>query len=342
MERIMIGTSAYPDADVSLLREAGIGWVRHDFPLPFEDRLYGAVSAEYRRRKAEAEAWVARGVEVMGVSPGPGVATFAPNASGHMRSVWHDAMPEWFGEPGSERYLQCYQAVCQWLADDLRGIVSAWQIANELDIRQFAGPLSLRQAAELIRHGARGLKAADPAVFVGPNSGGAPEALFLYGRLYGDPGSPLDYCGVDQYYATWQPGGPESWDSRIAELWELTRAPVVINEWGFASAGEVMGEEERNLGVPNCQLRKWRFTWGLGHTPEGQAEFVRRAFDAFVAHRDHLAGLFFYRWEDQERCWQCGRPDCPVETAWGLVDLQGRPKPAFHAFREGVARLLAR
>ncbi len=340
MSDILIGTSAHPDADVSLLKEAGIEWVRHDFPMPFEEHLYGPVSDRYRRAREQAEAWVSRGISVMGVTPGPGVATFEADESGRMRSVWHDAMPAWFGGAGSDRYLRNYQAICQWLAEDLRGIVSAWQIANELDIPQFAGPLSLRQASELIVHGARGLKAGDPSLFVGPNSGGAPAALFLYGRLYGAPGSPLDYCGVDQYYATWQPGGPESWDRRLAELWELTGAPLAINEWGFSSAGEVADQAERALGVPNCQLRKWHYTWGPGHTQEGQAEFIRRAFDAFVAHRDHLAGLIFYRWEDQERCWQCGRPDCPIETAWGLVDLQGRPKPSFRAFKEGVARLL--
>jgi hypothetical protein len=52
-------------------------------------------------------------------------------------------------------------------------------------------------------------------------------------------------------------------------------------------------------------------------------------------------GVFFYRWEDQERCWACGSPDCPMETRWGLVDLEGKPKPAYHAFKEGVERLLA-
>ena len=46
-------------------------------------------------------------------------------------------------------------------------------------------------------------------------------------------------------------------------------------------------------------------------------------------HREMLLGAFFYRWEDQERCWQCGAPDCPAETAWGLVDKDGSPKPAF-------------
>ncbi len=120
----------------------------------------------------------------------------------------------------------------------------------------------------------------------------------------------------------------------------LTGAPIVVNEWGYASEGALMTEEELAQPGPNCQLRKWRHAWGPGHTPEGQAEFVRQAFEAFRAQRDVLAGVFFYRWEDQEQCWQCGSPDCPIETRWGLIDLKGNPKPAFYAFKEGVARLL--
>ena len=51
-------------------------------------------------------------------------------------------------------------------------------------------------------------------------------------------------------------------------------------------------------------------------------------------------GMFFYGWEDQEKCW-CGRADCPRETRWGLVDLSGRAKPGLHASQEGVQSLLA-
>ena len=71
------------------------------------------------------------------------------------------------------------------------------------------------------------------------------------------------------------------------------------------------------------------------------ARLVREAFDAFVSQKDALLGVFFYRWEDQERCWQCGSPDCPIETAWGLVDIEGNPKPAYGAFARGVASLTA-
>jgi hypothetical protein len=341
MSDMVIGTSALATADADLIRQAGIGWVRQGFGFPFADRVGGQVTEAYRKARAQAQAWRAKGLKVMGVSPLPVSSRYEADEAGRLTLKWTPRLPEWCGPIGSPRYFQTCQAACEWLADDLRGIVPLWQIANELDIEMFAGPLNPRQACQYITAAARGLKAADPALLVGHNPAGAPAAYFLCGRLFGRDDCLLDYCGIDGYYGTWAPGGPDNWARRIAELHDLTGAKVLVNEWGFASAGEVMTEAEAARGGPNCQLRKWRHTWGPGHTPEGQAAFVREAFDAFGSQRDVLLGVFFYRWEDQQACWQCGSPDCPIETAWGLVDLQGRPKPSFDAFREGVKKLRA-
>ncbi len=62
---------------------------------------------------------------------------------------------EWFGTLGSGEYCRNCRATCQWLADDLRGVVTLRQMANELGIEMFAGPLAPRQACELITAAAR-------------------------------------------------------------------------------------------------------------------------------------------------------------------------------------------
>jgi hypothetical protein len=338
---IMVGMSAYAEADTSLLRRAGIGWVRQGLGFPFADRVGGELTDAYRSRRAGIEKLVAGGMRVMGITPTPGIGTWAEDAAGSLRLEWRDHLPAWCGTPGSDEYLRAYEETCAWLAQDLSGLVPVWQIANELDIVQFAGPLNPRQACDLVAAGAQGLKSADSALVAGHNPAGAPEAAFFFGYFHGRGAGLVDYCGIDGYYGTWADGGPDSWARRIAQIHDLTGLPVLVNEWGFASAGGVQSDQESRSGQPVCALRKWRHTWGAGHTPEGQARFVRAAFEAFRAQRDHLLGVFFYRWEDQERCWQCGSPECPAETAWGLVDTHGRPKPSFDAFRQGVDRLLA-
>ena len=341
MGKVIVGTSALPGADALLMKGAGIGWVRQGFPCPFAGSIGGELAEDYVRARDLAKLWSAKGMKIMGVSPGPGVMRYETDDSGITRHTWTRRLPEWMGELGSDELLESYRAVCDFLAKDLQGLVQMWQIANELDITIFAGPMGPRAAADMIAAGARGLKAADPSLVVGPNTAGSDRAYFLYGRLYGGACPEIDYCGVDGYRGTWAAGGPDDWAARVAELYDLTGAPVLVNEWGFSSAGGVMTDDEARSGVPVCRVRKWRHTWGPGHTPEGQAEYVRAALDAFRAQREALLGVFFYRWEDQETCWQCGAADCPAETAWGLVDREGKPKPAYHAFKEGAERLAA-
>jgi hypothetical protein len=340
---LAIGVSAMRGADTALMQQAGIGWVRQDFDFPFTDRLGGALTEKYVQAREEAREWNAKGFQVMGVTPLIGIGGYKPDSAGQLRFVWNDWLPDWMGAPGSAELNRRYRSLCEFLADDLRGVVQMWQIVNEMDITMFAGPLNPRQSCELILEAAHGLKTGDPALAVGTNTAGSDRAYYLYGRLFADPDAPLDYCGVDAYYGSWAEGSPERWGDRITELNALTGVKVMVNEWGFASRGDVVTEEERRrvrAGASYCQFRKWPHAWGAGHTPESQADYVRVGFDQFVAHRESLMGAFFYRWEDQEACWQCGSPECPLETAWGLVDVGNRPKPSYHAFRDGVARLL--
>lgn len=339
MSEIIIGTSAYPSADTEPMRAVGIAWVRQGFDYPFVDRVGGETTEAYRKAKASALTWVDKGFRVMGVSPLLGIGKREPDAMGRLEMIWHNRVPAYMGEPGTAEFLRTYRELCRFLADDLHGAVAMWQIANELDIPIFAGPLNPRQAGDLILAGARGLKMGDPGLIVGTNTAGSDKAYFLYGRLHAEQAGLLDYCGVDAYYGTWEAGGPETWSPRIAELYDLTGLKVLVNEWGYASAGGLLTDEERATEPYVCQHKKWYHAWDGGHTPEVQAKFVRVAFEGFFEQRDKLLGAFFYRWEDQEACWQCGEPDCPAETAWGLVTVDQQPKPAYHSFAAGVRRL---
>ena len=50
-----------------------------------------------------------------------------------------------------------------------------------------------------------------------------------------------------------------------------------------------------------------------------------------------LAGFFVFCWRDSPSCWYCGQSDCPYETAWGITDINGNPKPAFYAIKDTMA-----
>jgi hypothetical protein len=344
MSELIIGTSAYDHADSELMRSAGIGWVRIGFPYPFNAPDDKKPTPSYLHARQTARDWAARGFRLIGSTPGLGLGTYQPDANGKMSMNWKDGFPTWFGAPGSQDFYRHYSAMCAFLVKDVGAIVPLWQVANEIDWPQFAGPFNLRQASELVLRSAIAMKDVDPTVMVSTNCAGTPTSYYFLGRLFDDPRVTLDYCGIDQYYGTWQPGGPEKWSERINELYAITGGvKVLVNEWGFSSAGEVMTHEDMASGMANCQLKKWTFSWGAGHNWDTQAEYIRYAFKAFATHCDKLMGICFYRWEDQETCWQCGAPDCPVETAWGLVDVTGKnPKPSYFAFQEGVQKLTAK
>jgi hypothetical protein len=129
MAELMMGVVApEPDADVTLMEEAGVEWIRLGCPVPFVDRVRGEVAERYARAREGYGRWADAGIKIMAVTPNPGVKRWEPGPAGKLELTWHRHLPEWFGELGSEQCLNTYEETCAWLADDLRGLVQAWQI----------------------------------------------------------------------------------------------------------------------------------------------------------------------------------------------------------------------
>lgn len=336
---MIIGISAYNEADKKLIKEAGIGWVRQGPGFPFRERFGGTPDSGYLKNKEKMINWKKAGFKVMGVTPLPGIRTRKIDAHGRVKFVWNNWSPEWMGRLGTDKYLFNYQKICSFLAEDLKGIIPLWQVANEVNIPEFSGPVDVYTAAALAVSGARGLKKADKGLFVGTNSSQLGEnAFFVFGSLLAHPGL-VDYNGVDIYFGSWEKGGPEDFAGTIDRAYGINGKKILINEWGFSSFGGAMNKKDLASGKSVCELKKWKASWGKGHTPEGQAEYIKEIFKVLYSRRDKIMGMFFYRWEDQESCWQCKARDCPAEIAWGLVDKSGKPKPGFYAFKDGAKKL---
>jgi len=74
------------------------------------------------------------------------------------------------------------------------------------------------------------------------------------------------------------------------------------------------------------------------HTAQGQADFYRDAFRR-IAKLPFVVGAFVYCWKDDSKCHVCNQNDCPTETRWGLVDLDGREKLAYYAVRGALGEI---
>jgi hypothetical protein len=335
----MLGVAArlpeVTERDLELMGDAGIGWLRFgDFKFDPDAFMQGrAQGEEFREAKERARKLRAAGFQIMGLTPGP------------------RELGEALGIQGTAEYFENYRRVNAFYAEQFRGLVEWWQMANELDIWIFRDKMTMEQSVEFLKAGIRGMKEADPQLKVGINITLFPslpgevdgntekhEGLILAEGLYGDPELPIDYAGFDSYPGTWRKGGPESWHEYLDGFHKLTGKPIIIQEFGYSGAGDLMAAEEVNKGAYPCEVKKWKFSWHGAHTPEIQSEFIRESFRIF-AEKPFVLGATYYNWRDARQCWQCKQPDCPAETAWGLLDQDGNPKVSYYGFRAAAEEI---
>jgi len=85
--------------------------------------------------------------------------------------------------------------------------------------------------------------------------------------------------------------------------------------------------EELNNGY---QLTEYK------HNREDQARFYEDVLGK-LSRMDFVIGCFAYCWKDSSSCYICDSPNCPVETGWGFVDLNGEYKPSYYSLRDAYA-----
>lgn len=335
----MLGVAArlpeLTDRDLALMKEAGIGWLRcGDVHFDAEAFIRGDTQgAAFQAAKQRAAHFRAEGFQIMGLTPTP------------------RDLGSRIGTQGTPEYFKNYRKVCAFIAGEFKGLIDWWQVSNELDIWIFREQLTLAQCGEFLKQGIRGVKEAAPDAKAGinvtlfPSRPGevdgnteAHEGVTIAKSVYSDPDIALDYAGIDSYPGTWREGGPESWDEYLEEFYALTGKPIIVQEFGYSGAGEMMTPEEAASGAYPCEIKKWRFGWRAGHTPEVQAEYIREAFKIFAS-KPYVLGATYYNWRDSRKCWQCQDPHCPAETAWGLLDNAGTPKTAYYGLKAAAAEI---
>ncbi|MEM2129249.1 MAG: hypothetical protein QXZ70_01485 [Candidatus Bathyarchaeia archaeon] len=325
----------YSEADFALMKKAGIEWIRVGFPYPFRDRLNGELSQRFLERVEHVKGLVKKGFKVMGVTPLAGSFRFSKEIG---KSVWHSDLPAWAGTYDMDSFYEAYREGCKEIGRRTAGLVGLWQISNEMDIRIFRGSMTVEQAGRFLTEGSNGVKEGNPEAETSINPAGlGADGRWLFETLYAEGKRVFDYAGIDGYFGSWAPGGPESWLPVLEEIHRITKMPVIIHEWGYSSTGRV---KERPSGSPpegwngwNCYEKAWYNVWKKEHSEAEQAEFVKAAIE-FFAGIPYLVGNFFFRWRDPPTCWQCGQPECPSECGWGLLNVQGKPKPAYYALKE--------
>ena len=87
-----------------------------------------------------------------------------------------------------------------------------------------------------------------------------------------------------------------------------------------------------------CEMPKTTFIPGYPHTPKGQADFFRYIIP-HLYDMPYCCGSIIYCYKDCDHCYICGQNDCPIETRWGLVNMNDEPKPSYKAVRDVFGKI---
>jgi hypothetical protein len=313
-EDVLAGDAAYRRRTLARMRSAGVRLIRQTFHWDRIERAPGEFDF------AEYDAYVAdvtrAGIDVLPIlftppefraGGGPERGTYPPDRPADM-GAFAEALVRRYG-PGGEF----------WRANpDLRERpITAWQVWNEPNLPVYwpEGP-DPEEYVELLRTVGDRIKAADRDAMVvsaglSESRLGTPFREFVQGMFEAGADGALDLFALHAF-ARDTAGSVGAAESTRALLGELgSDAPIWITEVGWASGG------------PSSP-----FTVG----EEGQAERVRETLSALHGRRDELGirGVIYYSWRDAP-VYEGGQDFFGLHT--GLLDMDGRPKPALAAYR---------
>ncbi len=221
------------DERMDELREANIEWVRFDIGgRPLDEN--GQETEGYRAFKERAASYRKAGYQVMAVTPYPeqySKEPFSPTDAEYRKRIVGDAV---------------------YMAKDLQGIVSAFQIANELQLSSFRFPLTEEQSVEYLGIQLEALNESKGDIAVGFNLLGLTPVKYM--RAMRRYIKFCDYVGVDVYLGCFEPIIKEIsfFDFVIRLVWAYTGKPVCVNEFGYIGKGRPKTKEERKRILLEC------------------------------------------------------------------------------------------
>ncbi len=214
----------HPTENFGQIRGANIGWIRIDIPFPFNKD--GSIAEPYKSFKEKCLRFQNNGIKVMAVTPYP-----------------NDYI-EYGADIRTEEGTRKVKEIGEFLINDMQGVVSGFQITNEMGIPRFTIPLTMDEAAKFIACNLEAMYPHKKDIIVGYNSAG-PEAM-LHSLLLPYV-KYCDYVGVDIYMGCFfnMPGFIRIFELLCRYLWAMTKKPILIQEFGYLSGGAPKTKAEK-------------------------------------------------------------------------------------------------
>lgn len=211
--------------EYDMINEANIEWIREDMPMPIN--ADGSTNISYLNWKAEMQEYVSNGIKVMGITPYP------------------DEYIEIGLDPREAENEAKIKEIAEFYMNDLKGLVDAFQITNEMGVDRFTYPLTMEEAARFI--GIQ-LEAMDPIkgdVIIGYNL--CAQALLTLPGLMKPYHDYCDFVGVDLYLGSFENilKNIDQYTVAMKYVRRVTGKPVILCEFGYIGLGEPKTAEEK-------------------------------------------------------------------------------------------------
>ena len=217
----------HPDNKGEEVLELGADWVRVDISWPAYN-TDGSANIYYEWIKGQMINYANQGLKVFAVTPYP------------------KSYQEWGYDPLTPEGRLEITKMARFYVEDLRGIVSAFQVTNEMTEPQFRAPLSDRQAVEFIGMQLQAMYRYRGNILIGYNMSATDINFASKMSEYNDY---CDYIGIDLYLGCFESMtryfGFATGTAWVKLAWSQAHRPIIFTEFGYLSAGERMSDENK-------------------------------------------------------------------------------------------------
>ena len=167
----------HPDNNYALIKDANIEWIREDLPLPVN--ADGTPNIYYEYWKQGALQLAENGIRIMAITPYP------------------DEYIEIGLDPRVPENESKIKEIAQFYVNDLKEVVGAFQITNEMGVDRFTYPLTMEEAARFIGIQLEAMHPIKGNIITGYNL--TAQGLLQFPGLMTPWHQYCDYVGLDLY-----------------------------------------------------------------------------------------------------------------------------------------------
>ncbi len=241
--------------NLSLLQEGNIGWIRIDIPWdsPYQIDSEGnpvldeegrvIETKRYLEFKEECRFFRENGIKVMAITPYP---------DDWLNAVGELEMFRSGGEAFSDKFLRMVNERCSYLAENLTAgnkLVNCFQISNELTVPKWQGALTVEQICQYQHTQMKAMHEICQlaGVPIGYNVACVGAGMLDYPVKMQAFAEEFDYVALDLYLGCFE-GFMKStryFETMLRALWKISHKPIMLNEFGYISAGNPKNKRER-------------------------------------------------------------------------------------------------